>query len=410
MEISKQQRGDVLEMCVTGRLDNYWADFFAEGLANAIQEGAHHLRLDLAGVNYMSSAGIGILVKYQQQLQAIEGTLIIAQASDRVRSVLKLVALEPLLFGRQAPAASAKPGAQPALCLETDQARFDIYELNSNTRMHCRLAGDPNRIVEGKFDAADCRARLYRDDAIALGLGAFGADFADCRGRFGEFLALAGCAAHLPTDGTELPDFVISAPEFTPEVQVLYALEMGGAPATLVRFDAHKDSRVTLSELARQCLQISGANTIALAIAAEAATLVGAALRSSPDREAGARFAFPAIRDWVTFSSAVTTRPTAIIVGVCSYDPAPVLTPFVRTLDAAGDLAGHFHAALFPHRPIQRGRAELNAVVREIFQSHAITSVLHLLNDARPSSGAGETEFLRGACWLAPLDLEEARV
>jgi hypothetical protein len=105
----------------------------------------------------------------------------------------------------------------------------------------------------------------------------------------------------------------------------------------------------------------------------------------------------------VTFTPGTAARTTAIVVGVCSSDSGAELAPFLRSLDEEGELTGHFHAALYPHRPVQRGRVELTTTIRNVFQSHAITSVLHLLNDTRVASGTGESEFLRGACWIAPL-------
>ena len=402
MEISKHQRGDVLEVRVKGRLDNQWADFFAEGLAAAIQEGAHHLRLNLCDVTYLSSAGIGVLVRCHQQLHAIQGTLVIGDASPRVRSILKLVALEPVLFGATlAPAPSSAPEA--TVHSETDEARFEVYEMQPNAQMHCRLIGDPERIAVGKYAANDCHTSRCTEDTVALGLGAFGADFHDCQGRFGEFISAAGCSAHLPTDGSDLPDFLISSQGFYPEVQVLYGLEMRGAPSLLVRFEGRGGASVSLSQLVRACLQLSGQATLTFAIAAEAGSMVGAALRNSPDSGVSNRFSFPAVRDWVTFTPGMVGRTTAIVVGVCSSESPVELAPFLRPLDEEGELTGHFHAALFPHRPVQRGRVELAPTVRNVFQSHAITSVLHLLNDTRIASGSGESELLRGACWIAPI-------
>jgi anti-anti-sigma factor len=402
MEISKHQLGDVLEVRVKGRLDNQWADFFAEGLAAAIQEGAHHLRLNLCDVTYLSSAGIGVLVRCHQQLHAIQGTLIIGDASPRVRAILKLVALEHVLFG--ATVASAPSSAsQATVYSETDEARFEVYEMQSNAQMQCRLIGDPERMADGKYAANDCQTCHCTEDTVALGLGAFGADFEECQGRFGEFISVAGCSAHLPTDGSDLPDFLISTQGFYPEAQVLYGLEMRGMPSLLVRFEGRGGASVTLSQLARACLQLAGKMTLMFAIAAEAGSMVGAALRASPDSGVANRFSFPAVRDWVTFTPATAARTTAIVVGVCSSESAMELAPFLRPLDEEGQLAGHFHAALFPHRPVQRGRVELAPTIRNVFQSHAITSVLHLLNDTRIASGTGESEFLRGACWIAPI-------
>jgi anti-anti-sigma factor len=402
MEISKHQLGDVLEVRVKGRLDNQWADFFAEGLAAAIEEGAHHLRLNLCDVTYLSSAGIGVLVRCHQQLHAIQGTLVIGDASPRVRSILKLVALEPLLFGATvSPVPSTGP--ESTVYSETDEARFEVYEMQPNAQMHCRPIGDPDRIADGKYAADDCYNCRCTEDTVALGLGAFGTDFQDCQGRFGEFISVAGCSAHLPTDGSDLPDFLISTQEFCPEVQVLYGLEMRGVPSLLVRFEGRGGASVSLSQLVRACLHLCGKPRLTFAIAAEAGSMVGAALRTSPDAGGANRFSFPAVRDWVTFTPGTAVRTTAIVVGMCSSESAVELAPFLRPLDEEGQLAGHFHAAIFPHRPVQRGRVELAATIRNVFQSHAITSVLHLLNDTRIASGTGESEFLRGACWIAPI-------
>ena len=402
MEISKHQLGNVLEVRVKGRLDNQWAEFFAEGLAAAIQEGAHHLRLNLCDVTYLSSAGIGVLVRCHQQLHAIQGTLVIGDASPRVRSILKLVALEPVLFGTTvAPALSPAPEA--TAYSETEEARFEVHEMQPNAQMHCQLIGDPERIAVGKYAASDCHTCRCTEDTIAIGLGAFGADFQECQGRFGEFISAVGCSAHLPTDGTDLPDFLISSQGYYPEVQVLYGVEIRGTPSQLVRFEGRGGASISLSQLVLACVQLSGKARLGFAIAAEAGSMVGAALRTSPDSGVAHRFSFPAVRDWVTFTPGTAARTTAIVVGLCSSDSGAELAPFLRPLDEEGELAGHFHAALFPHRPVQRGRVELAATIRDVFQSHAITSVLHLLNDTRVASGTGESEFLRGACWIAPL-------
>lgn len=402
MEIVKQQLGDVLELQVKGRLDNYWSDFFAGGLASAIQEGAHHLRLDMSEVTFLSSAGIGVLVRFHQQLQGIQGTFVIAKASQRVRAVLKLVALEPLLLGDVPKPSPTVISDEPARRTQTEDARFEIYELHSKSPMQCRLVGNPVAISSGAYGVGDCCTRTLSDNTISFGLGAFGENFEDCRGRFGEFLSVAGCSAHLPTDGSDIPDFFISAQGLALEVQVLYGLEFQGSPSSLIRFDAETDSRITLGRLATQCLQLSGGRALAFAMIAEATRLVGMALQASPDGSAARRFDFPQVRDWISFSPGVAGRSTAVVVGVCGYEFSPSLNSFVRPLEPQQNLAGHFHAASFPYRPIQRGRLELLGAMRDVFQSHAISSVLHLLNDSRPLNGAGDSEFLRGACWIAP--------
>ena len=39
----------------------------------------------------------------------------------------------------------------------------------------------------------------------------------------------------------------------------------------------------------------------------------------------------------------------------------------------------------------------------KFFEHQTLQGVLHLLYDDRGISGAGESEFVRGACWVGPL-------
>jgi hypothetical protein len=65
--------------------------------------------------------------------------------------------------------------------------------------------------------------------------------------------------------------------------------------------------------------------------------------------------------------------------------------------------AGHFHAAVFSHRTLPIGEIDLKATVAPLFESQRLHTVLHLLSDYREPDGLGESEFVRGACWAAPL-------
>jgi hypothetical protein len=46
----------------------------------------------------------------------------------------------------------------------------------------------------------------------------------------------------------------------------------------------------------------------------------------------------------------------------------------------------------------------LGDTVRTLFDEQAVQGVLHLLNDDRPLTGVGQSEFTRGACWMGALE------
>jgi hypothetical protein len=41
--------------------------------------------------------------------------------------------------------------------------------------------------------------------------------------------------------------------------------------------------------------------------------------------------------------------------------------------------------------------------VTDLFDADRLLGVLHLLHDDRGPAGAGETEVVRGACWVGPI-------
>ncbi|MCL5745420.1 MAG: anti-sigma factor antagonist, partial [Acidobacteria bacterium] len=90
--------------------------------------------------------------------------------------------------------------------------------------------------------------------------------------------------------------------------------------------------------------------------------------------------------------------------GVLSDSPPPDITPLLRSMTANGAVLGHFHAAAFGYHPLQKGRIDLHSAVSKLFDTAGLQGVMHLLSDDRPAAGAGESEFLRGACWFGPID------
>jgi anti-anti-sigma factor len=394
VEIVKERSGDVLDVRVTGRLDNHWSTPFDEAIEEMIREGAHHLRVDLTGVTYLSSAGIGALMKAYNDTTSLQGSFIISAASERVRTVLKMTALESLLFGEEAEP-KAKGAETPQI--HSERALFEWYSL---PRSSCdwQFVGDPTSLQSGFKESSTIVAS---PDLYALGVGALGRSYDECRGLYGEFLAAAGTAAYMPTDGTSTPDYMMRSGELVAEIQALYAIVFRGWPSHLLRFEpATPGGSVPLSEIVSVCAEVAGTPRVGIVMAAEVFGLICTLLRKSPDE--AARLEYPAVREWLSYlPEREHARSSSIVVGVasaqCTGHSAPFLRPFSDTMH------GHFHAAVTAFRSLPRGRVELTDVLAQAIQPRSVVSVVHLLRDDRPIEGGGESEFLRGACWVFPI-------
>ncbi|MBI3329160.1 MAG: STAS domain-containing protein [Nitrospinae bacterium] len=407
MEITKQQSGEVLELLVRGRLDSYWAEPLASRLDEVIREGAHQISLNLSEVAYLSSAGIRVLVKFYKQLQGIQGSFAVTNPSDPVKMVLELAGLGGLLIAEATLPAAGALAQERVRQVERGNATFEIFAYAPGASLTCRAIGNPELLLGCRFGAAQCHTVSFPATRFAVGLGAFGNDFTDCRSRFGEFLAVAGAAAYLPTDGTNVPDYLVAAGTFVPALQVLYCLACEGQFAQLVRFEARKEANtVTLTELVETCLEIAGTEAAGIVMVAESAGLIGAALRRSPalPASAAAPFAHPQVRQWLSFTAErAYARCLTLVAGVAARTNRQALVPLVRPLGKELQPTGHFHAAAFSYRPLQKGELDVQTTVTTLFEVETLQGVLHLLSDDREITGVGQSEFVRGACWIGPI-------
>ena len=415
MEIRKQNAGDRVDIHVVGRMDGYWADHLGAALDEVIREGSHQISLDLSEVPFMSSAGIRILVKCYKQLHAIQGAFLIANASEQVKRVIALSGLkETLLPESRQPAAtaavtsaSAVPVDRKSEQVEKDGATYEVFTLAADAKLKSRLVGNPALLRGSQFRKENCQSREFPETSFAVGVGALGDSYEECEGRFGEFLAASGAFAYLPTDGTNAPDYFVPAHSAVPDAQVCYALEFTGPFAKMARFEAKKESGpLGLTQLIEAGLELTGSKRMGFVMVAETAGLMGAALRRppTPSVSTGSPFEFPDVRKWLTFTAErAFARSLALVVGIVVQGDAGALTPMLRPLGPKPNLIGHFHAAAFTYRPVQKGEINLQETVRSLFNTQSLQGVLHLLSDDRSIRGAGESEFLRGAFWAGPI-------
>jgi anti-anti-sigma factor len=93
MEVTASARDGALVLAPYGRIDHASADSFAQALAPHLagcSKGAMPCVLDMAGVDYISSVGLRVLMLAARQAQTQGGTLVVAALTPLVREVFQI--------------------------------------------------------------------------------------------------------------------------------------------------------------------------------------------------------------------------------------------------------------------------------------------------------------------------------
>src|ERR1044071_4788104 len=171
------QSRHVLE--VQGRVDANWAEQGDKAIDSAIRAGHHQLDLDFAQVNYISSAGIRVLLKYHKRLRAARGGLRVIRPPQAVLLVLQLSGIAETLVARDsegtAPPGSRASGAGDLAVRQWagNGIQFESYDVSTSGPLEVALQGRPESFAAGTLSAMQCHRLRCTADVVAVGLGAF---------------------------------------------------------------------------------------------------------------------------------------------------------------------------------------------------------------------------------------------
>jgi anti-sigma B factor antagonist len=85
--------GDCAVLRVTGEIDVYTAPLLRERVIHLVDEGARHIIVDLRGVTFLDSTGLGVLVGSLKRLRSHEGSLRVVIDADRILRIFRITGL-----------------------------------------------------------------------------------------------------------------------------------------------------------------------------------------------------------------------------------------------------------------------------------------------------------------------------
>jgi len=97
LHIGLEEIENRLILRIDGRLDAASAPILERKIDQLIEEHHYHLILDFARVDYLSSAGMRVLLSASKKLKVKKGTLILFSLLDDVEEVIKMAGFEKIL-------------------------------------------------------------------------------------------------------------------------------------------------------------------------------------------------------------------------------------------------------------------------------------------------------------------------
>jgi len=91
LEIEREERGNILIIKPRGRIDHLTVEDFDNSIKKAIGEGKFRIIIDCSELLYISSAGLGVLIGYIEEVRENRGDIIICCTSPKVHEIFDLL-------------------------------------------------------------------------------------------------------------------------------------------------------------------------------------------------------------------------------------------------------------------------------------------------------------------------------
>lgn len=96
MEITEQHDRGVLIVAPTGRIDSTTSDRLEQHFVSRVSAGERRVVVDFSGVEYISSAGLRVMLALAKRLKDARGEVAICALPEPVRQVFSLAGFLPL--------------------------------------------------------------------------------------------------------------------------------------------------------------------------------------------------------------------------------------------------------------------------------------------------------------------------
>lgn len=88
---------NVIHAYPEGMLEARGADLLWDAISESLRKETPYLLMDMSKIRFMTSAGVGVLIRLLTRVRNLNGAMSLYGGSDRNRAILKVVGIKPLV-------------------------------------------------------------------------------------------------------------------------------------------------------------------------------------------------------------------------------------------------------------------------------------------------------------------------
>ncbi len=97
MEINEEKQGDIKVFKIKGRLDSKTSPEFEEKIIESSQDGTTKMIFDFKDLEYISSAGLRVILKATKEMKKTDGLIVLCSMQDYVKEVFEIAGFDTFL-------------------------------------------------------------------------------------------------------------------------------------------------------------------------------------------------------------------------------------------------------------------------------------------------------------------------
>lgn len=213
IEFENIETGDIKEIALTGRVDGMTAGQIQKAFDELADSGARVFAANLAGVNYVSSAGLRVFLQTQKSLKSSGGELILCGLTPPIFEIFKMGGFQKIFNIVKSLSDYQSDVIDSSTSIDKreytlDNIKYEIIE-KSEKKGVFQMIGSTEKLAASTYEKSDMKIIKPSEIRFGAGLAAIGGDWGNAKNYFGESVVIQRSLFSYPAIKSPAVDYMI---------------------------------------------------------------------------------------------------------------------------------------------------------------------------------------------------------